>query len=241
MESIIHVAKQFQFFLARLSCLRDSCATSNGSGTACDLVKRCQKGRRNQKEEATWSGRNEKERNTKHQNRRHQCRSPARGLHANHVWICSDHMQKLRWRYFHLHRKPTTSVTRPSSGWNLLQLLLCLAANPVEVSNPHIIMTPKKGVFLQGHPTVCPVGGQHLLKRGSRETRSSFPKRITLHDIPWYSTAGCWITQLFILHVTSFQPENNSWDVKAATPWCQSKTMRDSTGSKRMTEGLQVS
>ena len=43
----------------------------------------------------------------------------------------------------------------------------------------------KESAFLQGHPTLCPVGGQHLLERGSRKTRSFFSKKnhITLHDI----------------------------------------------------------
>ncbi len=91
---------------------------------------------------------------------------------------------------------PTTSVTRPSGRWNLLQLLLCLAANPVEVSNPHIIITPKKEFQKESHYMI-------------------------FHDI-LRLVAG---SHSCSSYVASLHPKNNSWDVKAAistqvdAPW----------------------
>ena len=51
------------------------------------------------------------------------------------------------------------------------------------VESSHHHNSKKKDVVLQGHPTVCPVCGQHLLERGSKETKSFFSKKnhITLH------------------------------------------------------------
>ena len=99
----------------------------------------------------------------------------------------------------------------------------------------------KKSAFLQGHPTVCPVGGQHLLERGSRKTRSFFSKRITLHCMIFYG----WVLDHTAVHLTC-----RIFSTKKQLLRCQSchtlmSTQVDAgytrTGSKRMTEGLQVS